>query len=164
MTQNKWRNILEKEEKEFVNSEIRMEKLTQEYYEKTNKRASINMPVFQENIKKLNEVLKDLKKAAKKLVGTHNFNAFRASNCQSNSPVKTMKNIKIIKKNEKILFVLCSQSFLKNQVRSIVGCLKYVAEKKWTIKDLEKVLKSKNRKNCAPPAPAQGLYLSKVVY
>ena len=59
MTQNKWRNILEKEEKEFVNSEIRMEKLTQEYYEKTNKRASINMPVFQENIKKLNEVLKD---------------------------------------------------------------------------------------------------------
>ncbi len=108
--------------------------------------------------------IKILKKAAKKLVGTHNFNAFRASNCQSKSPVKTMKNIKIIKKNEKILFVLCSQSFLKNQVRSIIGCLKYVGEKKWTIKDLEKVLKSKNRKNCAPPAPAQGLYLSKVVY
>ena len=108
--------------------------------------------------------IKILKKAAKKLVGTHNFNAFRASNCQSNSPVKTMKNIKIFKKNEKILFVLCSQSFLKNQVRSIIGCLKYVGEKKWTIKNLEKVLKSKNRKNCAPPAPAQGLYLSKVVY
>jgi len=108
--------------------------------------------------------IKILKKAAKKLVGTHNFNAFRASNCQSNSPVKNMKNIKIIKKNEKILFILCSQSFLKNQVRSIIGCLKYVGEKKWTIKDLEKVLKSKNRKNCAPPAPAQGLYFSKVVY
>ena len=32
------------------------------------------------------------------------------------------------------------------------------------IKDLKKVLKSKNRNNCAPPAPAQGLYLSKIIY
>ena len=65
---------------------------------------------------------------------------------------------------KKLLFVLRSKSFLKNQVRSIIGCLKYVGENKWKIKDLEKVLKSKNRKNCAPPAPAQGLYLSKIIY
>jgi len=108
--------------------------------------------------------IKLLKKAAKKLIGTHNFNAFRSSNCQASSPIRTLKKIKIIKKNEKILFVLRSKSFLKNQVRSIIGCLKYVGEKKWEIKDLEKVLKSKNRKNCSPPAPAQGLYLSKVIY
>jgi|TARA_B100000929_G_scaffold279212_1_gene256076 tRNA pseudouridine38-40 synthase len=105
-----------------------------------------------------------LKKASKKLVGTHNFNAFRSSNCQASSPVRTLKKIKITKKNEKILFALNSQSFLKNQVRSIIGCLKYIGEKKWKIKDLEKVLKSKNRKFCAPPAPAQGLYLSKIIY
>ena len=105
-----------------------------------------------------------LKKAAKKLIGTHNFNAFRSSNCQANSPVRTLKKLKITKKNEKIFFVLRSRSFLKNQVRSIVGCLKYVGEKKWDIKRLEKVLKSQNRKNCATPAPAQGLYLSKVIY
>ena len=105
-----------------------------------------------------------LKKAAKKLIGTHNFNAFRSSNCQANSPVRTLKKLKITKKNEKIFFVLRSRSFLKNQVRSIVGCLKYVGEKKWDVKRLEKVLKSQNRKNCATPAPAQGLYLSKVIY
>ena len=105
-----------------------------------------------------------LKKASKKLIGRHNFNAFRSSNCQAVSPIRTLKKIKITKKNEKIFFVLRSKSFLKNQVRSIVGCLKYVGEKKWNIKDLEKVLKSKNRKYCSPPAPAQGLYLSKVIY
>ena len=105
-----------------------------------------------------------LKKAAKKLTGTYNFNAFRSSNCQASSPVRTLKKIKIIKKNEKIFFVLNSQSFLKNQVRSIIGCLKYVGENKWEIKDLEKVLKSKNRKYCAPPAPASGLYLKKIIY
>jgi len=108
--------------------------------------------------------IKLLKKAAKKLIGTHNFNAFRSSNCQAKSPIRTLKVIKITKKKEKIIFVLRSKSFLRNQVRSIIGCLKYVGEKKWTVKDLEKVLKSKNRNNCAPPAPAQGLYLSKIIY
>ena len=108
--------------------------------------------------------IKLLKKAAKKLIGTHNFNAFRSANCQSKSPIRTLKTIKITKKKEKIIFILRSKSFLKNQVRSIVGCLKYVGEKKWTIKDLERVLKSKMRKKCAPPAPAQGLYLSKIIY
>jgi len=29
---------------------------------------------------------------------------------------------------------------------------------------LENILKSKNRLNCAPPAPAHGLYLSKIIY
>ena len=105
-----------------------------------------------------------LKKAAKKLIGTHNFNAFRSTNCQAKSPIRTLNVIKINKKKEKIIFVLRSKSFLKNQVRSIIGCLKYVGEKKWTIKDLEKVLKSKNRKNCAPPAPAQGFFLSRIIY
>ena len=46
----------------------------------------------------------------------------------------------------------------------MVGCLKFLGEKKWTIKKFEKVMKSKNRKNCAPPAPAHGLYLEKVTY
>ena len=105
-----------------------------------------------------------MKKGSKKLIGTHNFNAFRSSNCQASSPVRTLKKLKITKKNEKLIFVLRSKSFLKNQVRSIVGCLKCVGERRWKIKDLEKVLKSKNRNNCAPPAPAQGLYLYKVIY
>ena len=108
--------------------------------------------------------IKLLKKASKKLIGTHNFNAFRSANCQAKSPIRTLKMIKIIKKNEKIIFTLRSRSFLRNQVRSIIGCLKYVGEKKWSIKDLEKIIKSKNRKDCAPPAPAKGLYLSRIIY
>ena len=105
-----------------------------------------------------------MKFAAKFLIGKHDFTTFRSSNCQASSPVRTLKKIKITKKNEKISFILNSQSFLKNQVRSIIGCLKYVSENKWEIKDLEKVLKSKNRKYCAPPAPACGLYLQKIIY
>ena len=108
--------------------------------------------------------IKQMKKAAKKLIGTHNFNTFRSSNCQAKSPIRTLKKIKITRKDEKIIFILRSKSFLRNQVRSIIGCLKYVGANKWTIKEFEKVLNSKNRNQCAPPAPAQGLYLSKIIY
>ena len=57
-----------------------------------------------------------------------------------------------------------SKSFLQHQVRSMVGCLKYVGEKKWSIKKFKDVMNSKKRTNCAPPAPAQGLYLQKIKY
>ena len=46
----------------------------------------------------------------------------------------------------------------------MVGCLKYLGEGKWTLKDFKKSFKSKNRSNCAPPAPPFGLYLIKVSY
>ena len=72
---------------------------------------------------------------------------------------KFKKNI-----NKKIEIEFRSKSFLRNQVRSMVGCLKYLAENKWDIKKFENVLKSKKRKNCAPPAPACGLYLEKIIY
>ena len=46
----------------------------------------------------------------------------------------------------------------------MVGFLKYVGEKKWTVKKFTNVIKLKNRKLCAPPAPAEGLFLKKVLY
>jgi tRNA pseudouridine38-40 synthase len=46
----------------------------------------------------------------------------------------------------------------------MVGSLKYVGENKWDIKKFEKVIKSKKRELCAPPAPAKGLFLSRVFY
>ena len=46
----------------------------------------------------------------------------------------------------------------------MVGCLKYLEEKKWSLKKFEKVLKSKKREYCAPLAPPHGLYLEKVTY
>ena len=108
--------------------------------------------------------LKMIKKGAKKLSGTYDFSTFRASNCYSKSPIRTLKKIKVKRLNEKITIQFKSKSFLRNQVRSMVGCLKYLGEKKWSLKKFESVFKSKKRKLCAPPAPAHGLYLFKVNY
>ena len=46
----------------------------------------------------------------------------------------------------------------------MVGCLKYLAEKKWDIKKFAFVFESKKRTLCAPPAPSEGLFLEKVIY
>ena len=105
-----------------------------------------------------------IKKGSKKLIGTHDFSTFRASNCNSNSPIRTINKIIITKSKNQIKFIFKSRSFLKNQVRSMVGCLKYLGEKKWSLKEFENAIKSKNRKECAPPAPAYGLYLEKIIY
>ena len=113
-------------------------------------------------IKKLDINL--MKKGAKKLLGTKNFSTFRASRCNAKSPIKTMKSIKIKSVKNRIEIQFHSESFLQQQVRSMVGCLKYLAEKKWDIKKFEFILNSQKRILCAPPAPSHGLFLEKVIY
>lgn len=104
------------------------------------------------------------KKGAKLLEGIHDFSTFRAANCSAKSPVKKMKQIKITKSKNIISMQFSSKSFLQNQVRSMVGCLKYLATHKWSYDDFRKAFKSKKRINCAPPAPACGLYLYDIKY
>ena len=113
-------------------------------------------------IKKLN--LGMMKKGAKKLIGTKDFSTFRSSSCSAKTPVRTIKSIKFLTKKDIIEIEIKAQSFLQNQVRSMVGCLKYVGDNKWSIQKFDKIIKSKKRINCAPPAPAEGLYLTKVIY
>ena len=105
-----------------------------------------------------------IKKGAKKLVGTFDYSTFRSSGCQAKSPIRTIKSIKIRSSKNKIEIEFKSQSFLQQQVRSMVGCLKYIGEKKWDLKTFDKVFKSKKRILCAPPAPSEGLFLTKVTY
>ena len=105
-----------------------------------------------------------MKKGAKKLLGTHDYSTFRSSSCHAKSPIRTIKSIKIRSLKNKIEIEFKSQSFLQQQVRSMVGCLKYLGEKKWNLKTFERVLKSKKRELCAPPAPPEGLFLSRIIY
>jgi len=108
--------------------------------------------------------LKLMKIGAKKLLGRKDFSAFRSSSCNAKSPIRTMKSIEIKEVKNKIQIQFKSQSFLQQQVRSMVGCLKYLAEKKWSLKKFVEVFKSKKKTSCAPPAPSHGLFLEKVIY
>jgi len=112
--------------------------------------------------KKLN--INFMKKGAKLLLGTHNFSTYRAASCGAKSPIRTMEKILIKKNKDKIILQFTSRSFLQQQVRSMVGCIKYLGEGKWNFNDFKYSLKSESRSKCAPPAPACGLYLKKISY
>jgi len=124
-------------------------------------------PVLDKNrgwhiMKKLDLVA--MKKGAKKLIGTKDFSTFRSSSCRAKSPIKTIRLVKIRSYRNKIEIEFRSQSFLQQQVRSMVGCLKYLGENKWSLKKFESVVNSKKRTLCAPPAPPEGLFLARIIY
>ena len=108
--------------------------------------------------------IKAMKKGAKFLLGTHDFSTYRAASCGAKSPVRTMEKILIKKNKDKISLQFTSRSFLQQQVRSMVGCIKYLGEGKWSIDKFKNAFKSKKRSKCAPPAPACGLYLKNITY
>ena len=113
---------------------------------------------------KSNLNLKSMKKAANFLKGKKDFSTFRSSSCNAMSPIKTLDTATIKKIGDKIVIKFKSKSFLQQQVRSMVGCLNYVGEGKWNLKKMKNIIQLKKRINCAPPAPAHGLYLFKVYY
>ena len=112
--------------------------------------------------KKLDD--KTIKKAAKILVGRHDFTSFRSTECQAKSPLKTIDSIKISRIGEEIQIWIKARSFLHNQVRIIVGTLVLVGRKKWEEKNIGEALKSKKRAAAGQTAPAEGLYLHSVKY
>ena len=102
--------------------------------------------------------------AAQVLVGAQDFTTFRAAECQAKSPVKTLDRLDVSRVGEEVHINASARSFLHNQVRSMVGSLKLVGEGKWTKRDLADALKAKDRGECGPVAPPDGLYLVRVDY
>lgn len=102
--------------------------------------------------------------AAQLILGRHDFTTFRASECQANSPLRTLDIFDVRREAEIIVVTAKARSFLHSQVRSMVGSLKLVGEGKWTPRDFRAALDAQDRSRCGPLAPPDGLYLTKVDY
>ncbi len=102
--------------------------------------------------------------AAQHLVGRHDFTTFRASECQANSPVRTLERLDVRRIGARIEIEVSARSFLHNQVRSMAGSLEHVGSGKWQAEDLADALAAKDRTRCGQVAPPQGLYLVAVDY
>jgi len=102
--------------------------------------------------------------AAKLLLGRHDFTTFRSTQCQANSPLRTLAQLDVTRTGDMIEVRTSARSFLHNQVRSMVGSLKRVGEGGWTADDLKAALEARNRAACGQVAPPDGLYLSGVDY
>jgi tRNA pseudouridine38-40 synthase len=102
--------------------------------------------------------------AAQRLVGRHDFTTFRNAECQAKSPVKTLDQLDVHRIRDDIHIMAAARSFLHTQVRSMVGALALAGEGKWSPDDVSAALAKRDRAACAPVAPPDGLYLSKVDY
>jgi tRNA pseudouridine38-40 synthase len=102
--------------------------------------------------------------AAQRLVGKHDFTTFRAAECQAKSPVKTLTRLDVARDGDVVAIRASARSFLHHQVRSIVGSLALVGDRKWSADDLAAALAARDRAACGPVAPPDGLYLVAVDY
>lgn len=103
-------------------------------------------------------------RAARHLIGHHDFTTFRNVDCQAKSPVKTLRHLSVHRLGERVIFDVEARSFLHNQVRSMVGSLKRVGEGMKPEAWIAEILAARSRPLCGALAPAEGLYLVAVTY
>lgn len=108
--------------------------------------------------------VQSMRQGAAHLVGEHDFSAFRSSECQAKTPVRTLHALDIEAHGERIDFVLRANAFLHHMVRNIVGTLIYVGKGKHPPEWIAEVLDSRDRGKAAPTFGPQGLYLEKIQY
>ena len=105
-----------------------------------------------------------MKDGAAFLVGRHDFTTFRSAQCQSDSPVKTLDRLEVVRLGEEIYVEAAARSFLHHQVRSMVGCLAMVGRGQWAPEDMRKALEARDRAALGLNAPPEGLYFVEAVY
>jgi tRNA pseudouridine38-40 synthase len=102
--------------------------------------------------------------AARHLLGEHDFSAFRSSECQAKTPVRTLHELRVESRGERIDFVLRANAFLHHMARNIVGTLVHVGKGArapgWALE----VLRSRDRGAAAATFGPEGLYLESVEY
>ncbi|MEX0922372.1 MAG: tRNA pseudouridine(38-40) synthase TruA [Rhodovibrionaceae bacterium] len=100
--------------------------------------------------------------AAQHLVGHHDFTSFRAKECQSETPVKTLDRLEVSRHGETLEIAATARSFLHHQVRNFAGSLRLVGEGKWPPERVADVLAARDRAAAGPTAPPDGLFLLSV--
>jgi tRNA pseudouridine38-40 synthase len=105
-----------------------------------------------------------MNEAAKFLMGAQNFQCFSKVRTDVNTFDCDITTAHWISENEKLVFHVSADRFLRGMVRAIVGTLLMVGEKKMKLKDFQNVLTGRDRRNAGRSVPAHGLYLSEVVY
>ena len=102
--------------------------------------------------------------AAQRLLGEHDFSAFRAAGCQANTAVRTMLDISVSRDGDWITLDVTANAFLQHMVRNIMGTVATVGLGEQSTAWMSEVLESRDRKAGGIAAPAHGLTLVGVAY
>jgi tRNA pseudouridine38-40 synthase len=101
---------------------------------------------------------------ADRLVGRHDFTTFRSVHCQADSALRTLDRLEVHRDGERFSIFASARSFLHHQVRSMVGCLAFVGQGRWTPDDVSAALEARDRSALAINAPSDGLFFVRADY
>ena len=105
-----------------------------------------------------------MQKGASYLIGEHDFSAFRASECQAKTPIRTMHEARVRQAGGQFIFKFSANAFLQHQVRNMLGALIYVGNGKYPPELVKELLAQKDRTLSPPTFSPNGLYLTGVDY
>lgn len=106
-----------------------------------------------------------LRRALKKIQGTHDFASFCANPPGTENTVRTIIKVKVKKKGKKIFIFIRGYAFLHRMIRMLVGAAVEIAQKKQNPnRMLEAIALKSRKKNRYNTAPACGLYLYRITY
>jgi tRNA pseudouridine38-40 synthase len=105
-----------------------------------------------------------MREAAVHLLGTHDFSAFRAAECQARSTVRDLSRLEVQRHGEFIVLEVTANAFLQHMVRNIAGLLIHVGRGKAPPRHAAEVLAGRDRRLAPATAPAGGLYFWRVQY
>lgn len=105
-----------------------------------------------------------MREAAALLAGEHDFSAFRSSECQAKTPVRTIHAFTVLQKEPFIQFEIRANAFLHHMVRNLVGALVYVGKGSLAPAQVGEILRSRDRSKAPPTFAPEGLYLENIEY
>jgi tRNA pseudouridine38-40 synthase len=105
-----------------------------------------------------------MRSAAAALVGEHDFSAFRAADCESESRTRRVLHSGLTETDNLCTYRVQANAFLKHMVRAIVGTLVAVGTGDLAADSVGEILASRDRGRAGATAPPQGLCLVAVCY
>lgn len=108
--------------------------------------------------------LERMRVAARYFVGTQDFAAMASKGSERLSTTRTVLRCEVYRRYHEVRFDIEGTGFLYNQVRNMVGTLIEVGRGHWEPEHVHEILRSKDRSQAGPTAPAKGLCLQWVRY
>ena len=105
-----------------------------------------------------------MQKAAAYLVGEHDFTSFASVHAQTNTYVRMIYALDVVREGDMIRIRVQGNGFLYNMVRIIAGTLIQVGAGIKKPEDMESILAGKDRELAGPTAPAHGLTMIGLEY
>ncbi|MER1968106.1 tRNA pseudouridine(38-40) synthase TruA [Castellaniella sp. GW247-6E4] len=128
--------------------------------------APVRSPMLRGRVGWVHDALDEnrMRAAATHLLGEHDFSAFRSSECQAASPVRTLSRLEIERAGEFLVLRFEANAFLHHMVRNLMGVLVAVGRGRRSSEWAAELLARRDRRLAAATFMPDGLYLAHVAY